>query len=176
VSPPTFASIERYDPTANKRGTIEFATPAGGRISVLGLRFTPPNNALTMIPALANVGTGGGSIAHLASGRDGWQTTFVLVNTQPSRYADLIRTMQATHAEYMQIWYLFAFKPEMTVHLARFSQALLREPAPLSPGIRELIAAYTSALNRCAFCTKAHVGFAAALLEKERGNQRRGIR
>ena len=66
--------------TANIRGTIEFDTPAGGQISVLGLRFTPPNNALTTIPAIANVGTGGGSIAHLASG-DGWQTTFVLVNT-----------------------------------------------------------------------------------------------
>jgi hypothetical protein len=48
---------------------------------VLGLRFTPPNNALTTIPALANVGTGGGSFAHLASRGDGWQTTFVLVNT-----------------------------------------------------------------------------------------------
>jgi hypothetical protein len=67
--------------TANKRGTIEFDTPAGGRISVLGLRFTPPNNALTTIPALANVGTNGGSIAHLAVGGDGWQTTFVLINT-----------------------------------------------------------------------------------------------
>jgi len=88
---------------------------------------------------------------------------------QPSPYTDLIRTMQAAGSEYMQIWHLFAFKPEMTAHLARFSQALLREPAPLSPGIRELIAAYTSALNRCAFCTKAHVGFAAALLERERG-------
>ena len=67
--------------TANKRGTIEFDTPPGGQISVLGLRFTPPNNSLTTIPALANVGTSGGSIAHLASGGDGWQTTFVLVNT-----------------------------------------------------------------------------------------------
>jgi len=89
-------------------------------------------------------------------------------NPQPSPYADLIRTMQAAGSEYMQIWHLFAFKPEMTAHLARFSQALLREPAPLSPGLRELIAAYTSALNRCLFCTKAHVGFAAALIEKER--------
>ncbi|HSR07854.1 MAG TPA: DUF4185 domain-containing protein [Bryobacteraceae bacterium] len=70
--------------TASIRGTIEFDTPAGGRISVLGIRFTPPNNALTTIPALANVGTGGGSIAHLASGGDGWQTTFVLVNTGTS--------------------------------------------------------------------------------------------
>ncbi len=67
--------------TANIRGTVEFDTPAAGRISVLGLRFSPPNSALTTIPALANVGTGGGSIAHLASGGDGWQTTFVLVNT-----------------------------------------------------------------------------------------------
>jgi hypothetical protein len=67
--------------TADKRGSIEFDTPAGGQISVLGIRFTPPNNALTTIPALANIGSGGGSIAHLASGGDGWQTTFVLVNT-----------------------------------------------------------------------------------------------
>jgi hypothetical protein len=70
--------------TAEIRGTIEFDTPPGGQISALGLRFTPPNNALTTIPALANVGTGGGSIAHLASGGDGWQTTFVLVNTGTS--------------------------------------------------------------------------------------------
>jgi hypothetical protein len=65
--------------TADRRGTIEFDTPAGGRISVLGLRFTPPNNTLTTIPAIANVGTNGGSIAHIATG-NGWQTTFVLVN------------------------------------------------------------------------------------------------
>jgi hypothetical protein len=65
--------------TENIRGTIEFDTPAGGRISVLGLRFTPPNNALTTIPAIANVGINGGSIAHVATG-NGWQTTFVLVN------------------------------------------------------------------------------------------------
>jgi hypothetical protein len=77
--------------TADKRGTIEFDTPAGARISVLGLRFTPPNNALTTIPALANVGTGGGSIAHLASGGDGWQTTFVLVNTGTSSVSATLR-------------------------------------------------------------------------------------
>jgi hypothetical protein len=69
--------------TANLRGTIEFDTPTGGRISVLGLRFTPPNNTLTTIPAIANVGTNGGSIAHLATG-NGWQSTFVLVNVGAS--------------------------------------------------------------------------------------------
>jgi len=88
---------------------------------------------------------------------------------QPSPYTDLIRSMQAAGSEYMQIWHLFAFKPEMTAHLARFSQAVMCDPAPISPGVRELIAAYTSHLNRCAFCTKAHIGFAAALLKKERG-------
>ena len=57
--------------TANKRGTIEFDTPAGGQISVLGIRTTPlgTSNTLTTIPALANVGTGGGSFAYLAAGR-----------------------------------------------------------------------------------------------------------
>jgi hypothetical protein len=75
-----FGLADKFTVTANIRGTIEFDTSSPGQISVLGLRFTPPNNALTTIPALANVGTGGGSIAHLASGGDGWQTTFVLVN------------------------------------------------------------------------------------------------
>jgi hypothetical protein len=79
-----FGLATQFPITANKRGTIEFDTPQNGQISVLGLRFTPPNNALTTIPALANVGAGGGSFAHLASGGDGWQTTFVLVNVGPS--------------------------------------------------------------------------------------------
>ena len=54
-------------------------------------------------------------------------------------------------AEYPQIWHLFAYTPEATQHLARFTQAALREPAPPSPRMRELIAAYTSARNDCPF-------------------------
>jgi len=71
--------------TANKRGTIEFDTPLPGQISVLGVRTTPfgSTNTLTTIPPLANVGTGGGSIAHIATG-NGWQTTFVLINVGSS--------------------------------------------------------------------------------------------
>ncbi len=76
----SFVLSTQYPVTDGKRGTVEFDTPPGGQISVLGIRFTPPNNALTTIPALANVGTSGGSIAHFATG-NGWQTTFVLVNT-----------------------------------------------------------------------------------------------
>jgi hypothetical protein len=69
--------------TANIRGTVEFDTPGfgssnAGQISVLGIRYT--GGTLTTIPVLANVGTTGGLMAHLASG-NGWQTTFALVNT-----------------------------------------------------------------------------------------------
>ncbi|MGA2434989.1 MAG: BACON domain-containing carbohydrate-binding protein [Bryobacteraceae bacterium] len=64
--------------TASKRGTMEFDTPHGGRISVLGLRANVA--ALTSLPVLANVGTTGGIMPHVASG-GGWQTIFTLVNT-----------------------------------------------------------------------------------------------
>jgi len=79
----SFVLSTLYPVTGGKRGTIEFDTPVGGQISVLGIRTTPlgtTTNTLTTIPALANVGTSGGSIAHIATG-NGWQTTFVLVNT-----------------------------------------------------------------------------------------------
>ncbi len=81
-----FVLSTQFPVTAARQGTAEFDTPSGGQISVLGIRFTPPNNALTTIPALANVGPGGGSIAHIATG-NGWQTTFVLVNAGASAAA-----------------------------------------------------------------------------------------
>jgi hypothetical protein len=81
----SFVLSTQFTVTANKRGTIEFDTPGGGQISVLGIRTTPlgGSTTLTTIPALANVGINGGSIAHIATG-NGWQTTFVLVNTGTS--------------------------------------------------------------------------------------------
>ncbi|MBY0496635.1 MAG: peroxidase [Cyanobacteria bacterium] len=66
-------------------------------------------------------------------------------------YKQLIEQMQRAGSEYPQIWHLFAYLPEATEHLARFTQAVLRGPAPLSPGLRELIAAYTSKRNDCPF-------------------------
>ena len=72
-------------------------------------------------------------------------------DAKPSAYADAIRTMKERGAEYPQIWHLFAYLPDATQHLARFTQAILRGPAPLSPGLRELIAAYTSVRNHCPF-------------------------
>ena len=75
----------------------------------------------------------------------------VEANPQPSPYAAAIQGMQRAGSEYPQIWHLFAFKPLATEHLARFTQEIMREPAPLTPGLRELIAAYTSRRNHCPF-------------------------
>lgn len=72
-------------------------------------------------------------------------------NPQPGPYADAIASLKNAGQEYPQIWHMFAFKPEATSHLARFTQEIMREPAPLSPGLRELIAAYVSARNQCPF-------------------------
>ena len=70
-------------------------------------------------------------------------------NPKPSPYAESIAQMAGR--EYPQIWHLFAYLPEATVHLGRFTQEVLRGPAPISPGMRELIAAYTSQRNDCPF-------------------------
>lgn len=72
-------------------------------------------------------------------------------NPQPGSYAESIRAMKAAGGEYSQIWHLFAFLPKAAQHLARFTQEIMREPGPLTPGLRELIAAYTSARNHCPF-------------------------
>jgi alkylhydroperoxidase family enzyme len=72
-------------------------------------------------------------------------------NPKPSFQADTIRTLQAQEAEYPQILHLFAYRPEMTAHLTRFTREVMRGDSPLSDGFRELIAAYTSAGNHCDF-------------------------
>ena len=72
-------------------------------------------------------------------------------NPQPGPYDDGIRAMRGSGREYPQIWHLFAFRPQATDHLAKFTQEIMRGPAPIAPGIRELIAAYTSYRNDCQF-------------------------
>jgi len=59
--------------------------------------------------------------------------------------------LKAGQTEYPQILHMFSFKIAATQHLEKFTQEIMREPAPLSPGIRELIAGYTSKLNDCPF-------------------------
>jgi alkylhydroperoxidase family enzyme len=73
-------------------------------------------------------------------------------NPKEGAWREAIAQIQSSGlSEYPQIWHLFAYQPDATQHLARFTQAILRGPAPLSPGLRELIAAYTSARNDCPF-------------------------
>jgi uncharacterized peroxidase-related enzyme len=53
---------------------------------------------------------------------------------------------------------LFMYSPETALPLNHLVQTLLYEPSAssLTPGERELIAAYTSALNDCKYCASTH--------------------
>lgn len=75
-------AAQGFPEIAGKRGTVEFDTPSGGQISVLGIRAH--GKAITTLPVLAQVGTTGGSLAHVATGA-GWETLFTLVNTGTTR-------------------------------------------------------------------------------------------
>jgi uncharacterized peroxidase-related enzyme len=88
-------------------------------------------------------------------------------NPQPSPYFDLIAAAKSSGAEYWRIWNLLAFRPKAAYHLAKFSQEIMHEDAPISQAMREMIAAYTSSLNHCTFCMKAHAAVAAQLFEDE---------
>jgi uncharacterized peroxidase-related enzyme len=59
---------------------------------------------------------------------------------------------------------LFLFRPETARPLNELVDVLLRAPGSLTPGERELIAAYVSGLNQCNYCCSAHSAFAAAQL------------
>lgn len=60
---------------------------------------------------------------------------------------------------------LLRFRPETAKPLNELAEVLLRGPHPLTPGERELIAAYVSGLNECGFCCASHSAFAAAQLD-----------
>ena len=73
-------------------------------------------------------------------------------NAEPrGPYAGPIKSMRAASVPVPQIMHLFAYKPERTEFLARYTQAVMRGPSPLAPGQRELIAAFTSRRNDCPF-------------------------
>ncbi len=84
-----------------------------------------------------------------------------------SAYRRMIRKARESGTEYSKIWDLFAFREEFTVHLARFTQGVLRAPASITPAMRELIAAMTSYRNQCRFCTQAHAAAASELFGDE---------
>lgn len=66
-------------------------------------------------------------------------------------HATVFSQMREARIPIPQILHLFAFKPERTKHLERFTQVVMRGPSPLPPWQRELIAAFTSKLNQCLF-------------------------
>jgi hypothetical protein len=68
-----------------------------------------------------------------------------------SRWADAIRHAEAAGAPVAGIWRLFAWRPALAEPLSRLAQEVLRGPSPLSPGFREMIAAFVSARNHCLF-------------------------
>ncbi len=69
----------------------------------------------------------------------------------PGSRGEKIRQMRAAGIVIPQIFHLFAFKPGVTKHLDQFTQGVMRGPSLLSPGQRELIAAFTSRRDHCLF-------------------------
>jgi uncharacterized peroxidase-related enzyme len=64
--------------------------------------------------------------------------------------------------DYPGVRSLFMFRPETSVPLNALVQVLLHNPHPtMTPGDRELIAAYVSHLNTCKYCTSAHSAIAS---------------
>ena len=86
---------------------------------------------------------------------DGYDPTMFLKNLEAEAgggpYSQMIAAAQAAGRPVPGIWHLFKLKPEATAALGAFTQAVMRGPSPLTPGFRELIAAYTSKLNHCPF-------------------------
>jgi uncharacterized peroxidase-related enzyme len=63
---------------------------------------------------------------------------------------------------------LVMFRPDTGKHLYDLAHVLLREPSPLTPGEREMIAAYVSSQNSCKFCMNSHAAAARELFGEER--------
>jgi uncharacterized peroxidase-related enzyme len=87
----------------------------------------------------------------------------VEANPQPGPYADAIAAAKKANTEYWGIWNILAFHPQAAHRLCELSHELMFEEAPISTALRELIAAYTSSLNRCEFCMNAHASVASHL-------------
>ena len=64
-------------------------------------------------------------------------------------YSDAIRS--APPGTIPQIFHLFAWRPEATTHLQRFTQEVMRGSKNLTAGQCELIAAVVSGKNDCLF-------------------------
>jgi len=77
--------------------------------------------------------------------------TNVETHRSQSAWGEAATALQNASMPVPQIFHLFNYKPQWTLHLAAFTQAVMRGPSPLTPGERELIAAFTSRLRNCVF-------------------------
>lgn len=64
---------------------------------------------------------------------------------------------------------LLAFRPEVAPALGALADTLLHASHTLSAADRELIGAYVSSLNGCAFCRTSHAAIAACHLDGDEG-------
>jgi uncharacterized peroxidase-related enzyme len=62
---------------------------------------------------------------------------------------------------------LLALRPETARPIGQLTDVLLHAPSTLSPGEREMIAAYVSGLNDCTYCFASHTAIAACHLQDE---------
>lgn len=69
----------------------------------------------------------------------------------PGPRGDAIRRARRAGEPVSGISRLIAFKQDRTDHLCVFTEGVMRGPSPLTPGMRELIAAFTSRHNDCPF-------------------------
>ncbi len=63
---------------------------------------------------------------------------------------------------------LVMYRSDTGKHLYDLAHVLLREPSPLTPAERELIAAYVSSRNNCVFCMSSHAAAARELYGDDR--------
>jgi AhpD family alkylhydroperoxidase len=91
----------------------------------------------------------------------------VEANPQPSPYFDLIAAAKSSGTSTGKYGTCWLFGPRQPITWLRLSHEIMHEDAPISVALRELIAAYTSSLNRCEFCMKAHAAVAADLYNDE---------
>ena len=74
----------------------------------------------------------------------------------------------AVNPEVPGIRSLALFRPETAKPLYDLAQVLLREPSPLTPAERELIAVHVSTRNGCVFCASSHAAAARELFGEGR--------
>ena len=72
-------------------------------------------------------------------------------SAEDDKFGEVIRKLESDGTPVPQILRLFAFKPERAEFLTGLAQNVLRGPSPLSPGLRELLAALVSRRNNCPY-------------------------